>query len=172
MENLIGLQAATTEEELDQAVDNMQYSGKRNLATAMMNSYMMQDFSQTMMDFDFTQHIEPKAMKGRVAKLIGVAVATYFGGPMAGEAAADFAVGEWQAENGDFQGANQSFGSSMTNAGTAWKQYSDRDGGSWGGDVIRGMRATGTSTDAARTTGGVSTKKAQSASSGSKSWFK
>jgi len=171
MENLIGLQAATTQEEIDQAVDNMQYSAKQNLTTAMMNTYMTQDFSQTMMDFDFTQHIEPQAMKRRLGKLVGVAVATFYGGPMAGEAVADLAVGEWQASNGDFQGANQSFGSAMSNAGGAVQQWSQRDGNSWGGDVIRGMRANGTSSDAS-ISGSVSRKKAQSASGESKSWFK
>lgn len=171
MENLIGLQAATTQEEIDQAVDNMQYSAKENLTTALMNTYMSQDFSQTMMDFDFTQHIEPQAMKRRLGKLIGVAVATYFGGPMAGEAVSNLAVGEWEATNGNFTGANQSFGAAMTQAGGAMQQWSDRGGTAWGSDVVRGMRATGADS-AAKTSGTVSTKKAQSASSGSKSWFK
>lgn len=171
MENLIGLQAATTQEEIDQAVDNMQYSAKENLTTALMNTYMSQDFSQTMMDFDFTQHIEPQAMKRRLGKLVGVAVATYFGGPMAGEAVSNLAVGEWEATNGNFTGANQSFGAAMTQAGGAMQQWSDRGGTAWGEDVWRGMRANG-SNAGAKTSGAVSTKKATSASSGSKSWFK
>ncbi|AHB12133.1 internal virion protein [Xylella phage Paz] len=174
MENLINLQAATSQEEIDQAVDNMQYSAKQNLTTALMNTYMSQDFSQTMMDFDFTKHIEPQGMKRRLGKLVGVAVATYFGGPMAGEAVSNLAVGEWQATNGDFQGANQSFGAAMTQAGGAMQQWSDRGGTAWGEDVWRGMRANGSNAGAAsiQATGGMSTKKAQSASSSSKSWFK
>ncbi|MFY0357597.1 virion core protein, T7 gp14 family, partial [Bacillus sp. YIM B13589] len=97
MENLVSLQDATTQEELQQAMDNMNYFGKENAATVMGNAYDSADLTQTVLDLDFTKSVRPVAMKRRLGKLIGVAVASYFGGPQAGEAVADIAVGEWKA---------------------------------------------------------------------------
>lgn len=169
MENLVALQAATTTEEMDQAMNQMVHFGKQNLVTGLMNSYMSQDFSQTMMDFDFTKHIEPERMKRRLGKLVGVAVATYFGGPMAGEAVSDIAVGEWKASNADYGGAMQSFGQGIQGGMQAWQQTSER-GSSWGGDVMRGMRANGGGSENYAKVSNNSTMTNKTTKS-SKSWF-
>lgn len=170
MENLMALQAATSNEELDQAMEQLVHFGKQNLVTGMMNSYLSQDFSQTMMDFDFTKHVEPQRMKGRLGKLIGVGVATWFGGPQAGDAVANLAVGEWKADNADYIGAMQSFGQAIQGGVSAWDAYSAR-GTSWGGDVLRGMRATGRGSDSyANITKNASTT--NKSATRSKSWFK
>ncbi|WWO60312.1 internal virion protein [Xanthomonas phage SB4] len=166
MENMISLQDATTQEELQQAINNMAYSGSLDAAQIMGNAYDSQDFSQTIMSFDYTKSVKPQAMKRRLGKLIGVAVATYFGGPQAGEAVADIAVGEWRATNADFQGAMQSYGSAIQNGGQALKDTMER-GSAYGSDVMKGMRKGAETTN-------VSTKKTvSSASQGkNKSWFK
>ncbi|UNY50209.1 internal virion protein [Stenotrophomonas phage vB_SmeS_BUCT700] len=165
MENLVSLQDATTQEELQQAMDNMNYFGKENAATVMGNAYESQDFSQTQLDLDFTKSLRPVAMKRRLGKLIGVAVASYFGGPQAGEMVADVAVGEWKAHNGDFQGAMGAYGSAIQNGMQAWKDTSER-GGAWGKDVMEGLRK-------ANVTNKTTNVKVSSASEGKKkSWFK
>ncbi|QWT56586.1 internal virion protein [Stenotrophomonas phage BUCT598] len=166
MENLVSLQDATTQEELQQAMDNMNYFGKENAATVMGNAYDSADMTQTVLDLDFTKSIRPVAMKRRLGKLIGVAVASYFGGPQAGEAVADIAVGEWKATNADFGGAMNSYGSAIQNGMQAWKDTSER-GGAWGKDVMEGMRKS------ANTTNKTNNVKVSSASEGKKkSWFK
>lgn len=166
MENLVSLQDATTQEELQQAMDNMNYFGKENAATVMGNAYDSADLTQTVLDLDFTKSIRPVAMKRRLGKLIGVAVASYFGGPQAGEAVADIAVGEWKATNADFGGAMSSYGSAIQNGMQAWKDTSER-GGAWGKDVMEGMRKS------ANTTNKTQNVKVSSASEGKKkSWFK
>lgn len=166
MENLVSLQDATTQEELQQAMDNMNYFGKENAATIMGNAYDAQDFSQTLVDLDFTKSIRPVAMKRRLGKLIGVAVATYFGGPQAGEAVSDIAVGEWKATNADFAGAMTSYGSAIQNGMSAWKDTSER-GGAWGKDVMEGLRNKN------KVEGKQANVKVASASEGGRrSWFK
>lgn len=171
MENLVSLQMASSEEEVKQQVEMMSVYGKENAGQIMADSYNSADFSQAIMEFDFAKDIAPKKMKRRLGKLIGVAVATYFGGPMAGEAVADFAVGEWQASNGNFTGAMQQFGQGVQNAGKAWQDYSDRGGSAWGSDVMRGFRASGggNSKDNYVKVTGTNTK---SVKSSSKSWFR
>lgn len=169
MDMLVSLQGATNEEELDQAINQMVHFGKQNMVTGLMNQYMATDKTQTMMDFDYTKHIEPKPMKRRLGKLIGVAVATYFGGPMAGEAVSNLAVGEWQATNADFQGMNKNFGQAMSNGMQAWQDTSDR-GGAWGKDVMRGFRASGGGTDGYKPSGGANISKGAGGAN-KKSWF-
>lgn len=166
MENLIALQDATSQEELDQTVSRMLYNGKKSAASSLASEYKAQDFSQTVVQFDNTRHIAPKAMGGRLLKLAAVAVATYFGGPMAGEAVANLAVGDWKASNGDFAGANQSFGAAISGGLSAAKGYSDRGNTAWGSDVMQGFRKP-----AVETTGSVGNRKVASASTKNKSWF-
>ncbi|WYM31380.1 internal virion protein [Stenotrophomonas phage Stm18] len=167
MENLISLQDATTAEELKQTVENLGYFGAKDAAQIMGNAYESQDFSQTIMDFDFTKSIRPVAMKRRLGKLIGVAVASYFGGPAAGEAVADVAVGEWKATNADFAGAMNKYGSAIGNTITAMRETNER-GQSWGKDIMEGIRK------GANTTGAQTKKQVASASDAGKkkSWFK
>lgn len=167
MENLVALQDATTVEELQQTIENMSYFGKLDMSNVMKNAYDSQDFSQHQLDIDFTKSVKPVAMKRRLGKLIGVGVATYFGGPMAGEAVSNLAVGEWKATNADFDGSMKAFGSAIQNGIGAWKETAQR-GTSYGNDVMQGIRKGG-----AKTSGAVSTKKVSSADAGrGKSWFK
>lgn len=99
-------------------------AGQRSASNIMNNAYLSQDLSQTMGSFDYTRRIKPERMKRRLGKLIGVAVATYFGGPMAGQAVADFAVGEWQSTNAKFDAAGQSYSQGVQNAISGYKTWS------------------------------------------------
>lgn len=99
-------------------------AGQRSASNIMNNAYMSQDLAQSFGTFDYTRHIPPQRMKRRLGKLIGVAVATYFGGPMAGQAVADFAVGEWQASNAKFDAAGQSYSQGVQNAISGYKTWS------------------------------------------------
>lgn len=143
MENMIALQAATTQQELDDAIAMALHYGKEDASTSYGNSLKSQDFSQQVMNFSYQEFIEPKKMKYRLGKLIGVAAATWFGGPMMGEAAANAAVGDWQASNGNFTGAAQSFGNAAGGALSAWQGWNERGGVAWGSDLTSGFRATG-----------------------------
>lgn len=109
------------EQELQQmATDRLASSGARANAQVMDNAFNTIDLTRSFGTFDHTVYIEPKRMKRRLGKLIGVAVATFFGGPMAGEAVADMAVASWQASNANFGGASQSLDSAIQNGTQAW----------------------------------------------------
>lgn len=144
MDTLISLQNETKLEEQSRAVELMASQGKKQTATILTNAQNSIDLQQTIGSFDYQKFVAPKPMKRRLGKLIGVAVATFFGGPMAGEAVADFAVGEWRASNADYGGANQAFGSGMAKAGTAYQQWGQRGGQSWAGAVRQGNTARNT----------------------------
>lgn len=143
MDQLIDLREATKAEQINRGVELMAANGKRQTAQIIVNATNGQDISRTFGNFDYSRYIEPERMKRRLGKLIGVAVATYFGGPQAGEAMADFAVGTWQADNGDFAGANKNFGQAARGATAAWQDYNDRGGGSWFSTVTQGSRSGG-----------------------------
>lgn len=147
MDTLMDLKAATQEETRSRAVMLMASKGKVQTAQVLTNASNSFDLSQTIGNYDYQRFVEPQRMKRRLGKLIGVAVATYFGGPQAGEAVADMAVGSWKASNGDFDGAGNSFGNAAANAGKAWQQWSERGGESWGGSIRRGMNAGKTKVD-------------------------
>lgn len=171
MENLIALQTATSEEELKEAIESMSYYGKENSTQLVADAMNSQDFSQTVAEFDYTQHIAPKPLKYKWLKLVGVAAATYFGGPQAGEAAADAFVGQWQAQNGDFGGASASYGQALQGGMTAFKQWSDRGGTAWGSDAFSGFRASGGGRDSGQSFVKVSSQSNSKGGGGMKSFF-
>jgi hypothetical protein len=131
MDNLIDLQRVSQEEDQRRAIEIMSRHGRVATAGIVANAADSTDLRQSFGQFDFSKDIKPKPLQHKWATVVGVAVATYFGGPQAGEAAADAAVGEWKARNGDFVGAGQSFGGALSGAMDAMKDYSDRGGGSW-----------------------------------------
>lgn len=143
MDSLIRLQSEMDEEARQNAMELTASRAGQQTAQIMSNAYGQMDLSQSFGQFDFQQHIEPKRMKGRFGKLVAVAVASYFGGPMAGEAVADMAVGAWQASNADYNGSGKSFGRGMTNALGAFQQWDERGGQSWGSAVIEGWGRDG-----------------------------
>lgn len=120
----------------DVSTDRLASAGARSAAQVIDNAASQTDLSRTFGNFNYTRYIEPKAMKRRLGKLIGVAAATYFGGAQGGEAMADFAVGTWQASNADFEGMSNSMGRAARNAAGAVQDWMARDGESWFGSVM------------------------------------
>jgi len=143
MDTMVRLQEEMDVETKDNAAKLLASRGASKTAQIMSNAYGSIDLTQTFGQYDFQEYIEPQRMKRRLGKLIGVAVATYFGGPQAGEAMADFAVGTWQASNGDFDGSGQSFGQAASGALAAYKQWGERGGQAWGASVAEGMGGRG-----------------------------
>lgn len=143
MDTMVRLQAEMDHETQQNAIELMASRGASQTAQIMVNATNGMDLSRTFGQFDYQQHIEPKRMKRRFGKLVGVAVATYFGGPMAGEAVADFAVGTWQAENGNFTGAAGSYDQAIQGGLGAWQQASQRGGQSWASSAFGYNDGTG-----------------------------
>lgn len=141
LSDTIRLQRNIEQDLQQQATDRMAAQGSRANAQIMDNAYNQLDLSRVAGSFDYTVRIAPQKMKNRIGKLIGVAVATYFGGPQAGQAAADFGVAEWQAGNANFQGMAQSLDSGLQNAISGYKTWSSLQGGdgpkSWFGAVTQ-----------------------------------
>lgn len=146
MDTMVRLQSEMDQETQHNAISLMASRGALQTAQIMANAYKGMDISRTFGQFDYQQHIEPKPMKNRFGALLGAAVATYFGGPMAGMAVADFAVGMWQGSNGDFQGMSKSFDSSIQNGLSAWQQTSQRGGKSWASSTFGYNDGTGRQT--------------------------
>lgn len=143
LDSMVGLQHEMDVEAQRNARDLVASRAGAQTAQIMANAYGSMDLSMTFGNYDFQQHIEPKEMKNRWLKIAGVAVATYFGGPMAGEAAASAAVGEWQAANGDFDGAGRSYGNAMRGALGAYRDWGQRGGESWYSSLMQGRNGSG-----------------------------
>ena len=135
LDSTVRLQRNVEQQLQDTSTSRIASAGARSAAQVIDNAASQTDLSRTFGNFNYTRYIEPKAMKRRLGKLIGVAVATAFGGPQAGEAVADFAVGKWQADNADFEGMSKSFGSAARNASSAAQDWMERGGESWFGSV-------------------------------------
>ena len=137
----IKIQKEITEETQNLATDRLATAGSRAKAQTMTNAFNTIDLTQTFGSFDHTVNVAPKPMKNKLGALLGTAVATYFGGPAAGQAVAGFAVGSWQASNGNFAGATQSFDTAIQNAVTGFKTFGSLQGGpgakSWFGAVTQ-----------------------------------
>lgn len=131
----VKLQRNIEQQMQDISTDRLASAGARSAAQVIDNAASQTDLSRTFGNFDYTRYIEPKAMKRRLGKLIGVAAATLFGGPQVGEAAADVMVGTWQASNGDFEGMSNSLGRAAKGFSSAAQDWMARDGESWFGYV-------------------------------------
>lgn len=154
MDAMVRLQSEMDQEAQQNALTLMASRGGQQSAQIMSNAVKGMDLSRTFGTFDYQQHIEPRAMSNRFLKLVGVAVATYFGGPQAGEAAADAAVGEWQAQNGDFGGASNSFSNAAMGAMSAMQSSSQRGGKSWASSTFNYNDGTGPGTQSLAAKGG------------------
>lgn len=143
MDTMVRLQSEMDQEAQQNALALMASRGGKQSAQIMSNAVKGMDLSRTFGQFDYQQHIEPKAMGSRFGKLVGVAVATYFGGPQAGEAVAGAFVGDWQAKNGDFQGMSQSYNNAIMGGLSAMQGYSQRGGKSWASSTFNYNDGTG-----------------------------
>ena len=143
MDTMVRLQSEMDQEAQANALALMASRGGKQAAQIMSNAVKGMDMSRTFGSFDYQQHIEPKPMSNRYAKLVGVAVATFYGGPQAGEAAASAFVGDWQAKNGDFQGMSQSYNNAIMGGLSAMQGYSQRGGKSWASATFNFNDGTG-----------------------------
>lgn len=127
------------------ATDRIAKQGARQSAEIMNTANMSRDLSRTFGNFDFKINVAPVPLKYRYLKLLGVAAATYFGGPQAGQAAADAAVGEWKANNGDNAAASQYMGRAVSGALASVKDWGggDTDSNSWFGRVMASSKVKG-----------------------------
>lgn len=146
MDQLVQLKADTQQYEVQENLRRLNMNGRMQTSQIMQNAIKGQDLRQSFGTFDYTEHIKPKDMSMKWLKLVGVAVATYFGGPQAGEAAADHAVADWKANNGDFDGAGRDYGKALQGAMQAWNDYGQRGGSAWGKDVASGWKIGGGNT--------------------------
>ena len=143
LDSLVGLQHEMDVEAQQNARDLVASRAGAQSAQIMANAYGSMDLSMTFGNYDFQQYIEPKEMKNRWLKIVGVAAATFYGGPMAGQAASDAAVGEWQAANGDFDGSGRSFGNAAASALQAYQEWGQRGGESWYSSLMKGRNGSG-----------------------------
>lgn len=170
LDTMVGLQHEMDVEAQQNARDLVASRAGRQTAQIMANTYGSMDLSQSFGQFDYQQFIEPRPMKRRFGKLIGVAAATFFGGPMAGEAVADAAVAEWQASNGDFDGSGQSFGNAARGALGAYQEWGERGGQSWGSSLMAGWRGANSGQAGTDTAFGTNTYTNYGTSTGDIGW--
>jgi hypothetical protein len=176
MDTMVRLQGEMDQEMQGNALRLMASRGAKQTAQVMTTAYKGMDISRTFGQFDFSQHIAPKDMNNRLLKLVGVAVATYFGGPQAGEAAANAAVAEWQAQNGDYQGMGISMAKAGEGLAGAMQGMSQRGGKSWasatfGYDDGTGPRETSAGTGARITSKNTDNSKNYDTSTKGLGWF-
>ena len=173
METLTSLQMATTESEQQKSLENMAFYGKYDAASVIRDAAMSYDMGRTIQGFDYGWESEPKDISKKWLKVVGVAAATIFGGPMAGQAAAETVVAEWQYQNGDIQGGNKSMGNAAASAMEAYQDWSQKRATAAEKDSFQSWRASGAGsgsyTDVAI---GTSAKKAKTQSGSSwGGWF-
>lgn len=145
MDTMTRLQSDSTKEQQDNAERLLASKGSKSTASIISGALGNIDMSRTFGQFDYRSYIAPKGLRHKALTLVGIAAATYFGGPQAGEAAADGAMGEWQAENGNFTGAMQSYGGAVSNTTAALKSSSQRGGQSWASSAFNFDDGTGSS---------------------------
>lgn len=121
--------------------DSLAIFGTRANTDIMDNAWQQIDMSQTFGNYDRSVHIAPKKLKNRWGAMIAVGVATYFGGPQAGQATADVIMASHKANNGKFDEASQYYSNAFRNAAGAmedWRGVQDNSGKSrsWFNAVI------------------------------------
>lgn len=97
-----------------------------------------QDFSVYAPNLDFTQYVDHRkqSLFSRVLTMGAAGVATYFGGPAAGQAVLSANEGIQMARNGDYAGSNAAFNSAMRSGYTGFKTYQSAGYNSWGGQQL------------------------------------
>lgn len=113
------------------------------------------DFTTAHANLDFTTDIAPAKPKGRVGALIAIAVATYFGGPQAGQAAADSYVAEWKARDGKWADSANLADRAAAGYTAAFQQLGQRGGKSWASSAFNYNDGTGPSASSGQSNSGV-----------------
>lgn len=128
-----------------QTTDTNKFSKSATMAAtqSLVNGQGQLDFAQTSANVDTTQSVAPVAMKNRFGTLVAVAVATYFGGPQAGQAVADSAIASNKAANGDYDGSAKMADRAMSGYVGAASGYAKSGGQSWWSQVTGGSGSSG-----------------------------
>lgn len=126
MDHLVTLQTATSIQEVEQSVADMLYFTKDQAASVVADAYKGQDFSQDFTMYDTVKYQEPKDLKYKWGKLVGIAAAYIWGGQAAGDMAANGTVADWKASNGDFDGAVSSYTAAANSGLDMWRDYAAR----------------------------------------------
>lgn len=124
MQRNVQLEAASQEQK------SLSIFGAEDAANGLDGAWQAIDNSVHFANLDYSTQIEPTKLKNRWGALIGTAVATYFGGPKAGEAFADTVMATHKAAQGDNQSASSYFGSAVGNATGAYQEWSSMQDGS------------------------------------------
>jgi len=124
------LQRNITQQETTNTTQQAAKSGQMGAVENLARGLGSNDLTEAIGNFNYTNPIKPMKMQNKWLKVIGVAIATFFGGPQGGQAAADFAGGQYQYENQNPQQAYNDWDHAASEAGSAIKGYQER-GGSW-----------------------------------------
>lgn len=123
MDQLTNLQTDVQLQATSDERNSLSIFGSRSNAQIIDNAIMAMDNSQHFGNFDYSQQVTPKPLKNRWGAVIGVAVATYFGGPEAGKAAADTVLANWKSKQGDYASAAKYFSNAADSAANAYKEW-------------------------------------------------
>lgn len=125
------------EDQADRALQSDLYLATEAKGNTLQNAVNGLDSSQTFANLDFRQFVDHKKMSApsQVAALAGSALATYYGGPKAGQAVADAFVGYNDAQNGNFGAAATRFDSAISGGLRGAKEYSSLGGKGEGGEA-------------------------------------
>jgi hypothetical protein len=128
------LQYEIQQESVDTERNSLAITGSRANAQIMDNAYRSIDNSVHFGNFDHTINMEPTRLKNRVGAAIGIVMASIYGGPQAGAAAADSVIANWKAQDGDYEGAKQFWNSAANNALQAFEDWKSTRSGKEGDD--------------------------------------
>lgn len=146
LDQVTNLQRNIAQQDATDATSRYQSSATRNATTELGEGLSSIDLSSHMAQLDYTQDIAPHKPGGRLGALIGIAVATYFGGPQAGQAAADSTVAAWKAQNGDYGQAASYADRASSGFISGFSQMGQRGGKSWASSAFGYNDGTGPQT--------------------------
>lgn len=136
LNDVTDLQRNITQNETDRTTKQLSSSGMNDAVTNLTSGLGRIDLGTTLGNFDYSTSIAPRRLKKVGMHLFGIAAAAMIGQE---GAAADAAVSQWHAANGDFNGANKAAAASasqwLQGASSGWS------GGSAGGNIMDALTA-------------------------------
>lgn len=124
------LRQSINEESRKRAQDAAQVNGAESRAAIIADTVAQLDNTQYAANIDYTQLIDHREQKNVFGAFVAAAVATYFGGPQAGQAVLDVADAGGKLQNNDQAGASQRLSSAGANAMAGMQYWSAKNAGS------------------------------------------
>lgn len=137
LDGVTELQRNITQQGTTLNTKQMASSGTRSAVDNLTNGLQAVDFGATFGSYDYNKDVKPVPLKNRITTIAAIAVATYFGGPAAGQAAADSTLAAWDASNGKYNSAYKQADKASGEWLSAAKDYAQRGGQSWWGAVTQ-----------------------------------